>query len=452
MDSAELQRLCQRILQRAHAYTADPNPPGRHHLVPRFHLQRWTIDGALRRTLVDNGRWRDLGVKGVGWQQDFYRLEADDLDPALTPPLFAEVLLGELENIAKPLIDTMLTFTPGPVRGSEMIADMSLFLAAQIVRGQAFRDEHLILIEWADNQDQVELSTRLARVLLAARAGGTPPSESLVVRLAESMRARTPMSADPKAQAIEMMLHIWLNLARFLADWKWAIYRTEAPLLTSDEPGTLIGKPGTDRGEKPGLLHTAAVVLPLSPNRLLVLFPPESSEPRYPYALDATETREINTEIMAFADSAVFEQPGTDIAASIDIPPRGPGSPLTDTDGAPAQRYRKPSRWAGSPNCPPPPVGRWHQPENPWSPTSMLGCRVLGCDHAAETAVALPEVADYVRANPRALNCDPHTPVCHNHRALLLASPADAPTYQVDRRWRDPQTGQRELRIIYPTS
>lgn len=148
---------------------------------------------------------------------------------------------------------------------------------------------------------------------------------------------------------------MWLNLAEFIVKWHWTIYSSESPLLTSDEPVTLIGRPGSDRAEKPGLIHTAAIVFPLSPHRLLVLFPPTGTKSRGPHTLSAGETRQTNTELIACADTTVFEQPGTGtgIVASIEIPPRGPGKPLFDRYGNPAQRYRKPSRWADSPEPPP---------------------------------------------------------------------------------------------------
>lgn len=97
------------------------------------------------------------------------RLMAEDLDPIKTPPLAAEVILGEFGNIAKPHIDRLLDFTPGVVRGGELIADISLYVAAQYVRGQTFRDEQLSLIDWSDRQDQTELTTRLARSLLTCQ-------------------------------------------------------------------------------------------------------------------------------------------------------------------------------------------------------------------------------------------------------------------------------------------
>ncbi|MEU2040425.1 hypothetical protein [Nocardia niwae] len=50
------------------------------------------------------------------------------------------------------------------------------------------------------------------------------PTTSLVERsrsvAAAAMRARTPISADPKAQAIELMLSMWTNLAMLKASWK----------------------------------------------------------------------------------------------------------------------------------------------------------------------------------------------------------------------------------------
>lgn len=363
-------------------------------MVSRFYLKPWTVEGVLHRTVVDTGRWSDLGTKGVGWAPDFYRLEAEDLDPVKTPPLVAEVIFGEFENVAKPHIASLLDRPPGVVRGDELIADMSMYVAAQFVRGRTFRDEQLALLEWSGRQDQTELTTRLARSLLTARAAGAPPAEAAVEQLAAAMRARSPISADPKAQTIELMWSTWLNLAEFIVKWNWTTYASESPLLTSDEPVTLIGSPDSDRAEKPGLIHSAAIVFPLGPHRLLVLFPPTGAEPQAPYTLTAAETRQINAELMAHADSYVFEQPGTDIAASIEIPPRGAGKPLLDQHGNPVQRYRKPSRWADSPEPPPPPIARWHAPTATTTATGpTINCRVIGCRNDAATTVRLPEVA-----------------------------------------------------------
>ncbi|BDT90198.1 hypothetical protein IFM12275_01740 [Nocardia sputorum] len=147
---------------------------------------------------------------------------------------------------------------------SDLVVDLSPYIAAQYVRGKAFRDEQLVLIEWSARQDQVELSKGLARMILKIQADGVEPDEAMVEKAAAEMRARTPISADPKAQVIQLMVQQWLKLIPIFVGWRWAIYRAESPLLTSDEPVVLIGAPGTDRGEKPGF-H------PLCSNR----FPPE---------------------------------------------------------------------------------------------------------------------------------------------------------------------------------
>ncbi len=250
-------------MERAKAYTTDPSAPKKHHFVPRSYLARFAVNGQVRRTLVDTGQQRNLGLKGVGYLEDFYRLEAPDIDPDRTPPLFTEVLLGALEDDAKRDIDTLLLYEPGIITNSSMITDMSFYLAAQHVRGRAFREEQEVLIQWSDIQDPIELSTILARFHLVL-TGGNPDDEALVAARAEQIRSTQPISADLKAQALQLMLQQWFPLVLTFAGLKWAIYHTEAPLLTSDEPVVLIGTPGTDRTEKPGLLTTGVVVFPMS--------------------------------------------------------------------------------------------------------------------------------------------------------------------------------------------
>ncbi|MFE5702199.1 DUF4238 domain-containing protein [Rhodococcus koreensis] len=451
MSSEKFDRMLQRIVDRSRAYTGDPTAPRRHHLVPRSYLDRWAVKGVVRRTIVDTGRWRDLGLKGVAYEDHFYRLEADDVDPEVTPPLFGEVLFGELEDIAKPNIDTLLSYEPGTVTNHDLIAEMSLYIAAQHVRGRAFRDEQLAIIDWSAGQDQVALSKTLARLILTVRSGGIPPEGSTVDQAAAEMRAKTPISADTTAQAIQLMVQQWMNVVPIFASWKWAIYRTDAALITSDEPVVLLGAPGTDRGEKPGFANSSAIVFPLSPDRLLVLFPPSSDEPRYPFVLSEDETREINAELMATADSMVFEQPGGVIAKANAVPPRGSGQQIFDISGNLAQRYRKPTRWSGSVKPPPSPVSRWYEREDWSNPSSGSACRVLNCGYGVDIAILLPEVAEYAQKNRFSYFSDPYTYVCERHHGLLtaeLGKPSRG--YIVDFRWRNPQDNRRDVRIKYP--
>lgn len=434
--------MLNRIVERSRAYTEDPQAPKRHHLVPRSYLDRWATEGIVRGTAVDTGRWRDYGLKGVAYEDHFYRLEADDIDPNVTPPLFGEVLFGELEDVAKSNIDTLVENGPGLLDDSKLINQMAFYIAAQHVRGRAFRDEQLTIIEWSAQQDQVELSKALARGYLTIHSGGLVPTEPAVEQAAAAIRANTPISADPKAQALQLMLQQWLNIVPILAEWKWAVYATESALLTSDEPVVLIGASGVDRREKPGFATSAAIVFPLGPDRLLALFPPSSGEPRYPFVLNEIETRQVNAELMATAETRVFERPGSDIAETIPMLPRGSGEQIHDPGGKPAQRYRKPTRWADADT--PRPISRWYAPAY-----SDLTCTVVDCRYVADHPLLVPEIATYASENRHAYSSDPWTVVCQHHHALLTAEiTMKVHGYSVS--FRNPVTGRKETQIKYP--
>ena len=241
--------------------------------------------------------------------------------------------------------------------------------------------------------------------------------------------------------------------ALIFAGLKWAIFRTEAPLLTSDEPVVLIGAPGTDRSEKPGLLTTAVVVFPLSPDRLLALFNPLlMSPPRYPFVLNDSEVTQINAELMATAEKEVYERPSDWIAADISVPPRGEGKPLVDSDGTVVTRYRKPTRWASITEPPAPPVPRWFEPEDWLNPSSGTGCQVLGCGRGVDMPLQLPELVEHVRDNPFSYY-ERYAYVCADHHRLLRTELSRSVRgYMVDFRWRNPDTDRRELRIGYPAA
>ncbi|MFA3899863.1 DUF4238 domain-containing protein [Rhodococcus qingshengii] len=91
--------------------------PKYHHVVPQSYIRRWAPGrkGSVRPVRVDDGRGKRVGHKKVGGIDDFYRLEADDIDDTSTPPLVVEVLLGVFDNLARLRIDEVLAGEPGPV-------------------------------------------------------------------------------------------------------------------------------------------------------------------------------------------------------------------------------------------------------------------------------------------------------------------------------------------------
>ena len=106
----------------------------------------------------------------------------------------------------------------------------------------------------------------------------------------------------------------------------WAVYRTQTPLLTSDDPVVVIGGPSTDRHVKPGSAGAAVWIYPIDRNRLLAFFRPDIS-PQLPFVFDAVETYEINREIIAAAYEKVFEHSDDDIASSVTVPLGGRSLP-----------------------------------------------------------------------------------------------------------------------------
>jgi hypothetical protein len=65
------------------------------HLVPASYLRRWAEDGRVRVTEVETRHSYVAKPEKVGLETDFYRLEADGIDPDEVPPLAMEVLLSE---------------------------------------------------------------------------------------------------------------------------------------------------------------------------------------------------------------------------------------------------------------------------------------------------------------------------------------------------------------------
>ncbi|MGR6520923.1 DUF4238 domain-containing protein [Rhodococcus erythropolis] len=131
------------VAEIAASLTNIPDAPKYHHVVPQSYIRRCTPGrkGSVHPVLVDGGRGKLLGPKKVGGIDDFYRLEADDIDETSTPPLVVEVLLGIFDNLATVLIDELPAAEPGPVTGVEMKSDLAMVVAAQMSRGQLFRQD-----------------------------------------------------------------------------------------------------------------------------------------------------------------------------------------------------------------------------------------------------------------------------------------------------------------------
>ena len=107
--------MMERVARVAAELTSAPDAPTYHHLVPQSYIRRWAPDrkGSIRSVRIADGRWKLVGPRKVGGIDDFYRLDADDIDDSRTPPLVIEVLLGELDKLASTCGESPLLSPPG---------------------------------------------------------------------------------------------------------------------------------------------------------------------------------------------------------------------------------------------------------------------------------------------------------------------------------------------------
>lgn len=341
-----------------------PAAPRGHHYVPSSYLARWAEDGLLRRTDIVQHRDRKMSPKQAGKEQDFYRLESDDLDPTI-PALMFEVLLGKVENWGKPAIDELVK--PDGRLSADALVRFAVFLAMQATRGVGFREE----INWAANaivqQQYKDLSDEGIAAMLADQ--GREVTEAAISESREAIDALSAgdlFVAPQQAEAVAHAAQMSEQLMEHLVDRDWVVFTTPRVLVTSDEPVVAIGGPGFPRDERAGLSAAGVIVYPLDPSHLLAMFRPDVAQRlrvRWrPDAhalgeLDHGDTAEINREIAMAAHRWTFERPTKRVVARMTIPPRPAAGavqesePVKDGDLMRSLlRFYKPTRWIDQPN------------------------------------------------------------------------------------------------------
>ena len=73
-------------------------------------------------------------------ETDFYRLESDDIDPDIVPPLLLETVLSDIEGRGKPRITQLITDGPGGLSLEEAM-DIAIYSSAPNDHGRSFRTQ-----------------------------------------------------------------------------------------------------------------------------------------------------------------------------------------------------------------------------------------------------------------------------------------------------------------------
>ena len=351
----------------ARARKAEHQPPRQHHLVPSSYLQRWAVDGKIRVTEVDEAKsWLSSPTKAAR-ERDYYSLGSPDLNQDEVPPLLMETLLSEVESIGIPSLgEVARSGRSGANREAQ--TGLAMLMAFQFVRGERVRQE---LRDLAQHDLQVTrggLTEDGVRELLSA-GGQEPTTEEIQQALQDvaDLNAGVLVVEPQRAALAAMQMHHAEKIAVALLGREWCVVNSRAALVTTDEPVVVIGGPGCSRVVSAGLDDAAVVVFPLGPSQVLAMFKPGRLPGRAREDLTASETHELNTELIAASSRFAFEQPSRAVARRLPVPRGHAGRVLRDEFAVRGSELRRvvafhvETRWAGASKPPPWPVSRWYR-------------------------------------------------------------------------------------------
>lgn len=345
--------------------TANGQEPRRHHLVPKFYLERWAVDNRVLVTdLANDKRSFPVTSKNALVETDYYRVPAGSVQGGSA--VVWEAWLSKIEGDAAGVfaaIDAGGLMSLDQKQHSQLLH----FLGVQITRSRT----HRFRGRWMMGPGYYrawELHRPGAIEAMLKRAGQDASAE----KIAEMEDYFVKVAADPWSvpmaaeQEMDMATRGAELLAETLSSRKFMLYRTAKPLLTSDEPVVLLHENmASDHPDDGGYFRAPIVAFPFGPRHVLAMFRQDmpvlrSDSPE----LDWRETLELNRAIAGNAHRHLVEGPGGRLGASLYVPeakdpvrvvtvphPSGDGTELL---WMPAQR-----RWTGEPDAPLRPVTSW---------------------------------------------------------------------------------------------
>jgi len=336
------------------------------HLVPKAYLRRWASRDVVGVTDIDHARSWTTSYRRAARERDYYSLASPDLDPGLTPPLLMEVLLSFVESEGLEAL-TRIVAVGIDEASDEDRRSLAALMAFQYLRGERARETLKAITQHYYQLTRGDLTENDLRELLSS--AGSEPSDDEVNRAVEDTFAlkRGDLRAEPQRAALvgEAFVHAEKIATHFLGR-VWHIVETPRSLLTTDEPVTAIGGPGSPRDEAVGLDGAAVVVFPIDPGRVLTMFDPLRT-PSVVRALTVAETDELNRELLANASRWAFDQPHRITARRLAVPRAPMAATLREEvevsgpSAAGLVRIFRRTRWSGVGRPPGWPVKHWYR-------------------------------------------------------------------------------------------
>lgn len=351
----------------AMAMTAAGQEPRKHHLVPSFYLERWAVGGHIQLTDLKAGRntYEQVPSKAVR-DSDFYRIDSQSVGGR--SPVEWESWLSSVEGRAALVfaqIDSegLKSMTLGQHR------DLCYFLAVQITRSRSHRlngratATQTVMGLYRFGGDQF-----LKQIL---RDAGLQATRELVDTMRQQMLEfyddpwKFPMSRSNELHSSGQIADALLPI---IGSRNMALYRTDRPLLTTDEPITEVYEDQSRHYLEGGLEGAPFLFFPFDPHHLLVLVR-EDLEVRLKPGTELTwrETLDANRVIAGNADRLVISEPGKMLAQKLYVPDHAGPTQRQEykaPDGKSTLiRFWAPKRWHGDPLAPERAVPRlWGNP------------------------------------------------------------------------------------------
>ena len=219
----------------------EQSAPRKHHLIPASYLERWAIGNRIRVTETISKNTYTPSPSTAARETDFYRLESEDIDPDIVPPLLLETILSRVEGRGKPRITQLINEGPGSLSLEEAL-DMAMYLGFQMTRGRSFRTQ----TEHSTDQMMKVMASKftdehIARTLLERGLERSPQAIAQTRETLDRWMAGDFVARPQQAHSAALGAQMASEFAFYLIGRAWRVYTSLLPLITCDNPVVGLG-------------------------------------------------------------------------------------------------------------------------------------------------------------------------------------------------------------------
>jgi hypothetical protein len=244
------------------------------HYIPQFLLQNFTANGRDDEHLwvtapLQKKRWKSL-PKETGHQRDFYRVEAEGIDPNV-----AEKFLSGLESDAAPILQTIIEEQSVPTGDAEREI-LTWFLAFWLARVPSPRkalDRSIDALNRQAVKLMLETPERWNEFVGRWREEGVLAAEEVVdyasmKNFAESGEYTTRL--EPNGFHVKMMVHSAEFIMPLLDQRQWGLlFSASGEFVCADRPALFLDSPTPEHGPGLGYKDTG-LLFPVSRHLMLI--------------------------------------------------------------------------------------------------------------------------------------------------------------------------------------